>query len=146
MRFAILIGCLLVFVTQSAFAGGPDLHAKAVTVNQVIVDDTKMVLILSGPCEMFLIDLSLPQAQGTARMVRSDLKNCVVTIVRHDADAGSGYTNWKDHCDKAKSLEGKQAWFDLQGPITVDNAKIVSMQARASGFGVTEARGGAPQP
>lgn len=138
-------GFLVLCLAQLAVAGGPDLRSRAATVNYVTTDESKIVLILSGRCEVFLSDLSLPPEKGNARMVETDLENCVITIVRRD-EKGSGYSSWKEHCDKAKSLIGKQALCDFQGTISVENAKVSAVRATASAFAPAEVAGGQAKP
>jgi hypothetical protein len=105
---------LLLGLTQAAFAGGPDLRSKAVAIENVVSDDHKILMIVSGRCEILLSDSAMPKEQGNAKYIATDMRHCVVTILRRD-EPGSGYDDWEDHCRKAESLVGKSAWIDLQG-------------------------------
>ena len=124
----------------AAFGGGPDSRCQDARIETVSADESKIVLIISGRCELFLVDSQLPPREGSAKFVGTDLEHCVVTLVRrNEALEGMGFKSWKDCCDRATALSGKQAWLDLQGAVTIDAARVVLVRATAFGFGPREA-------
>src|ERR1035437_9535597 len=133
MRMGILSFIVaLTLVTSAAFGGGPDISCKSAVVDSVVVDDDKIVLIFSGRCELHLMDSKLPPDQGKYKSVETDVEHCVVTIVRR-YETGP-FKSWKDACDKALALNGKKAFLDLQGTITIDNERVVSVRATGYNF------------
>jgi hypothetical protein len=146
MRHLLITASLTLFgLTSTVFGGGPDVRTKNATVESVISDDAKIVMIVSGRCELFLSDSALPAEKGNAKFVETDMRHCVVTIMRRDI-SGSGYENWDAHCENAKSLIGKSAWMDLQGSITVDRSIVAAVRAHAATFGIAEASKDSAKP
>ena len=140
MRISVVVAVLAVlFSANLALAGGPDLRCKNASVESVEVDDSKIVMIVSGRCEMFLVDSKLPEKEGSAKFVATDLSHCVVTYVLQNEQLKGMNFSWKQFCEKAKSLVGKSAWLDLQGTVTVDSARVVSVRATGYGMGVAKA-------
>ena len=146
MRHLLLTASLILFgLTQTVFGGGPDVRTKDATVECVISDDAKIVMIISGRCELFLSDSALPAEKGNAKFVETDMRHCVVTIARRD-QPGTGYDSWQTHCKNANALIGKAAWMDLQGSITIDRAMVAAVGAHASAFGLAEASEDSTEP
>ena len=135
----IFIIALLPLLPVAAMAGGPSIRCRSASVEYVAADQFKIVMIVNGRCELFLSDEN--QGENRARMIDTDMRHCAITIVRNDVD-GSGYTNWDEHCEKARSLAGKKARLDLQGTITIDQAQVAAVRATTSGFGQPEAAAG----
>jgi hypothetical protein len=146
-RFSAFI-LILALATAAVFAGGPEIRCQSAAVENVVTDETKVILIVSGRCELFLVDSKLPAAQGEARFVSTDLEHCVITLVRRSQQdlEGQGFKSWKDCCDRAKALSGQKALLDLQGQIAIDSARVVSVRALGYGFAPAEAPGEQPKP
>lgn len=137
-KLPVTAALFLLCLAMSGFGGGPDVRTKNATVEHVVTDAAKIVLIVSGQCEVFLSDAAMPAEQGNARFVVTDMRHCVVTIMRND-QPGSGYDDWQTHCKNAESLIGQSAWMDLQGTATIERSVVAAVHADTSRFGPAKA-------
>ncbi len=140
MRFTFLASIIILALTGPAsFGGGPDVRCKSALIESVVTDETRVILMVSGRCELFLVDSKLPLSEGNAKFVTTDMEHCVITLVRrNDAMEGMGFKDWKDCCQKTKALTNKRMWLDFQGSCTIDSAQLVSIRATAYSFAPPE--------
>ena len=141
MRFSMILATLaVIFSTNLALAGGPDIRSKNASIESVEVDDKKIVMIVSGHFELFYLADSKEDGVPTEKSVPVVLSHCVVTFIRgSDVEVKNMKIEWKEFCEKVKSFVGKSAWLDLQGSVTIDSQNVVSVRATSYRIGAAKA-------
>src|SRR5262249_42269156 len=115
MRVTAIALLFLTLGAAPAEAGGPTIEMKACTVHRVEAGANKVVFTVSGRCALALPDPD--KEKGRLKWVDTTLERCVITVVQ-----GEVYwtDTWAEYQAAAKAIEGKAAWMQLRGAITLD--------------------------